>query len=349
MSSPGNVHLVVAVRRPRAGYLRAAAWTALPMMAVHALAVVAAFALGGVKSPEIGWPAIAAALAVHMLVIVWFTALGSVIGRFSPPLLSGLIAAVASLVLVYYSGGAGLADRFRLLDLGAATVSRLGLGYDAGYLAGQTAVLAVTALLVLATRVRLSGLRAVPTRSGLAGVAVALVLVVTSTVTFSAVRVTARPSAPTQCQGTDPVVCLFAEHDRFAPSVRSGVDRLAEPALRAGYASLVPSRIEERSRTYVPQGAGVKSFNASPEMYKTRQIGLEELAVMLVEPAQCPALSAPVAPPDEYYNRLYSVVFTWLGLAGQAPREGLPFAVERLTPLQVEQITRDFAQCRLTG
>jgi hypothetical protein len=101
-----------------------------------------------------------AGTAVQCLAIVWYVALGSAIGRFAAPLLAGLAGGGFAATLLM--GDAVSGHAFRLLAFGSSTVSQLGLQYNAGYLAGQAAILSITAARCLLLPIRMRGSARVP-------------------------------------------------------------------------------------------------------------------------------------------------------------------------------------------
>jgi hypothetical protein len=292
-----------------------------------------------------------AGTAVQCLAIVWYVALGSAIGRFAAPLLAGLAGGVAGFAATLLMGDAVSGHAFRLLAFGSSTVSRLGLQYNAGYLAGQAAILAITAALCLLLPIRMRGSARVPTLKGVgAGIALAVVIGGLPQV-LPKTRLVERPSAPTSCSGSTPQVCVFLEHRRLAAAVNAEVRVLSHAAIAAGYDALVADRVVESSRTYRPGGPGIQSFSPPDYLYKAGRIPIEEMAYMLVDPVHCPQLSASVPPSVTFYSRLYSVTETWLGLADPGTARATPpgLSIKHLTADEARKVLDDFAHCDLDG
>lgn len=221
LTRPGNVHLVLAVNGQYRPYLRAAAWCAGPVVAVHLAAMIAGLALGGISTTT-SWLWILVAMFVQLVAVCWYAAIGSAVGRFASPLVAGAVAAMGSFVLIYLLGEGGQAV-FELLALGGATVSRLGYAYAPGYLTAQLLIFAGTGAALLFTPIRMrSGLR-VPTPVGASLIAFALAVVAAGQYALPEQRLEARPQAPTECTETRPKVCLYPEHERFEGQIVSHV------------------------------------------------------------------------------------------------------------------------------
>ncbi|MFI8087095.1 hypothetical protein ACIF9R_02115 [Streptomyces sp. NPDC086080] len=354
LSRPGNIHLVVSVARLRLPYLRAAAWCAVPAAAVHLLAIVIALVTGGVQNPEVGWGWMVLAALVQCLAIAWYVALGSAIGRFAPPVVAGLSAAAGAFVLFYLLGegsGAGAQENFQLLTFGGATVSRLGLTYDGGYLLGQAVVLPATAaaMLLLPLRMR-SGVR-VPTGAGSGLAAVTVAVLASTSLVLPAQRLQMAPQTPQDCVGSSPQVCLFAEHSRFAGTVNSQFRDMVDAARDAGYDALIPDKVEEMSRTYRPApGTGTAGLQIPADTYETGELSLDELVTEIVTPQHCAALYGEEPPSDGYWERNLSLYATWMTLMDvKMDLQDFPVPVKILDAEQVRDIKADFARCDLDG
>lgn len=348
LSRPGNIHLALATPSPYRTFLRAAMWCAGPLVVVHLAAIAAGVVAGGVQQPSVGWAAMAGAVLVQCLAIVWYAAIGSAIGRFTPPVLAGLAGGGGGFVLFYVLGDATPTGDFALLALGGATVSRLGLAYHPGYLAGQAAVFALTAglLLMVGLRTR-SGFR-VPTLAGAASFVLVIATVVAAPAVLPDSRYLADPRPPELCLDTTPPVCVHAEHRRYLDELLPHIDTLVEAAALAGYPALVPERIVESSRTYYSPHPNERSV--SLYLYETGEGTVEDLAGALVTPLHCPQLYADEPPGDAYWERWLNLWYTWLSLIGA---EGelhsfySPDELELYSPETVELIMADFARCAL--
>lgn len=323
-------------------------WCVGPVIVVHISAIIVGIVIGQVARPSVSWWVIVAGVTVQCLTLVWFTALGSAIGRFTPPLLAGVVAGTVSFVLGLMLGDGGSTKEFQLLAVGAATISRIGYTYNLGYLAGQAVVLSSTAALLTLLPIRnRSGLR-VPSALGTAAGGAVAAAVILSSVLLPSQRLLAEPRPPDYCVGSKPQVCLYAEHKRFAGPVQTRIQELSRFALRAGCDGFVPDRVVESSRTYVAGGPGVASITIWQEAYETGQLPPEAVPSELLTPSHCAQLTAPEPPSAEFDTRYFSLLATWMSLAGEK-LEHSPVPYRLLDAAQVRQIVDEFARCNLDG
>ncbi|MFI8515587.1 hypothetical protein ACIGHB_31115 [Streptomyces sp. NPDC085460] len=348
LTRPGNIHLVVGVSRPHRPYLRAAAWCAGPVAAVHLLAILAGLALGGFSSST-AWFLILTAILVQILAIGWYVAIGSAIGRFASPLIAGAGAALGSFTLIYLLGEGGK-EVFEPLALGGATVSRLGYEYDPGYLLAQVAVFGGTGILLLILPIRMrSGVR-VPTAVGLSLALAVAGVIAAGPYTFPSDRLTASPKAPTRCTGAEPTICLYPEHERFEAQLVGHIQTLSGAAKAKGYPYFVPNRVEEISRTYRVNGKGTLGLDIQADAYATGTIDIADVAVELVRPLHCEQLYTGAPPGEAYWQREMSLHATLLSLAGlKVNEEDYPQQIKILSPEQVRAIFADYDRCDLEG
>lgn len=349
LTRPGNVHLVVSVPRPARVYLRVAAWCAGPVIGLHLLTIAVALLVGQVRQPSAGWWPMLGAVLVQCAAICWFAALGSALGRLTNPLLAGLAGGGAGFVL-YYLAGDALTDepQFRLLALGAATITMIGKAYNPGYLAGQAVVFALTSVLLLLLPVRIRSGHRVPTGSGVLAAATAVAVIVAGMAVFPPKREVDDPRPPEMCVGSAPEICMYPEHRRYVDLVVPQVRVLADAALKAGYPAFVPTRIIEESRTFHPDGPGVRRLWLPAWTYEEGRLSLDDLAYHLLSPSHCKQLSAPVPPPPEFDRRFFSLLATWLSLVGREQGQA-PVDYKILRPEEVRQILTEFDHCDLDG
>lgn len=347
LTRPGNLHLAVAVPRPWRVYTRAAAWCAVPLMVLHLVTIIAGLLVGEVRQPSAGWAMMSIAAAVQCFAILWFVTLGSAIGRFANPLLAGLIGAAAGYLLNYLVSDALDGEpRFRLLALGAATVTLLGRSYNAGYLLGQLTVLGLTSTLFLLTSVRVrSGVR-LPSLTGAAAAALAVVMVALAPAVLPADRRVDDPRPPSYCLGESPEVCFHYEHRRYAALVEPHIRTLMNAAQEKGYSDFVPERILEESHSYRPNPSQGKPLWLPAEVYEEGTYTLEDAAFFLLLPTHCDFLNGPALTPDGYDEIFFSLLGTWLEIAGQTPPR-TPVEHRKLTPTEVSEALDDLARCRV--
>ncbi|MFG2296582.1 hypothetical protein [Streptomyces sp. NPDC048603] len=348
LSRDGNIHLVLATERPYRPYLRAAAWCAGPVVAVHLLTITTGLLVSGIHGhPQ--WPGLTGAVLVQVLAVCWYVAIGSAVGRLAGPLVAGATAAVGAFTLLHLLGG-GSGGRFEPLALGGATVSRLGYEYAAGYLLSQIVLFSLTGAALLLLPLRLRSGRRVPTAGGAAVLAALLVAVIGSRYTLPDQRLVAKAERPSDCTGTTPEVCLYPEHRRFRGQILRHVDMLTEAARSRGYTALVPRRIEELSRTHRVTSPEVAGLEVPADAYTTGRVTLEDVASALVRPLHCAGLYEEPGPGVNYWRREFSLYATLLGTAGAEvdPRE-FPEPARILTPEEATDIKADYARCRLEG
>lgn len=303
LSRPGNVHLVLSTPRPVLAYVRAAAWCAVPLIGIHLAAIVAGVVAGPVTEPSVGWLAMAAGAAVQCLSIVWYVALGSLIGRFASPLLAGLIAAGGAWLVFLPLSAATLGGPggFALLDMGASIISQIGLTYHFGYLASQAAVFLVTAALFVVVGLRTrSGVR-LPTFTGVVAGVAALAVLFAGQQVLPSTRKVDNLVIPTSCRGDAPAVCLYHEHRRFHEVVAGNIQTLSDAARDAGYEALTLERVAESSHSFRPGGGPkVVGVGLPGSLFDGGRMSLEDTADTLLRPNHCDRLRARTPPPDEF-------------------------------------------------
>jgi hypothetical protein len=345
LTRPGAIHLVLSTGHPVRPFLRAALWTAVPAMVCHAAVVVVALLAGGasVSGGQAGW--LLLALVTQLAALLWYTALGSAIGRLAPPLLAGMTAAAVSWLLFYPLGMPGEAG-FQPLNLGGATISRLGLAYNPAWLLTQLAFFVVLAALLLWLPVRSRSGYRVPTGAGAVLIAaLVVVLAVTPRVPVTE-RLLADPVPPDRCAGAAPEVCLYSEHRDVHDAVHADIARLVDGARATGYEALIPPRLEQSSRTYRSADPGTRVLPITADGY--RENGIRDLVHALSAPLHCDALYAVEAPPEEYWQRLDRLQATWWHMIGvrygRGPQAPVPFS-----PAEAEQVHAQFQDCDLEG
>jgi hypothetical protein len=279
-------------------------------------------------------------------------AVGSALGRFTTPLLAGLAAGVTGFVMLYVAGDALTSEpQFRLLALGAATITMVGKAYNPGYLGGQAITFALTSLLFLLLPLRTRSGHNIPTLRG-AGVAlVAVAAIAVGPSVFPAKREVDRPQPPDWCEGNMPQVCLYYEHRRYADLINPQVRALSEAGLNAGYPAFVPERVVENSRTFQATGPGVRPLWLPASAYEEGRLPLEDVAYHLLAPSHCKWLYDPSSAEVDaakYDTRFFSLLATWLHLAGR-DLDHAPGPYKILSAQEVDQILEEFGRCDLDG
>ena len=349
LTRPGNVHLVIVTPIPSLPFVWALGWCAGPVAALQLLAIVGELIAGHVTYTVAGWPALVAGGIVQCLAIVWFAAMGSLLGRFVQPVVAGMLCGGVSLALVYVLWP-DETTHFNFLYLGETIVSRLGWTYHWSFLLPQAVLLLGTASAFSWCRIRVRSGRTMPRVDGLTVSLVAVAAIIAGTALLPTHRLTARPLPPSSCHGTKPRVCTYLEHRRLAPQVEAGLTVLYAAASSHGYATLVPALVQESSRTFRSQGADTQGFELADYLEGSRGIPVADLAVQLLTPVACLERQSAQNPLTAYFRDLYSVVLTWLEIAGQTfDINNFPTGVTRLTPDAVAAVQARFATCDLSG
>lgn len=340
--------LTVGMEHLRTGYARRApdrgialAYWALAS-AVYLLVVVGALVVS--LPPRWDW-AVLGVLVIHVLILGVHVMTGLAAGRLLRPLVAGAAAALVALLLttLFTTGKTPMA----FLAAGGATVPRLGYRYNVSFLVAQAVVLAVViVVLVLARRTR----REDGMRSRLRPVAIvalaALGIVGVGNVPVGA-RLLSSPVTPDLCGAVLTVpTCFYAEHERLERPFQDQLYRLFMTAEQQGYDALIPARVEEASRTYLPQGAGVAPLFVSGDHLAGREPDLWEVTMGLVEPIHCPQLSGGQPPSDKYGSDLMALAATWAMLVDPSAGEELfGYVDEPLTPEAAEKLYTEFRTC----
>ena len=295
----GGVFSATGARRRQSTWL--VAWSTAPVTIALWLATAARTAIALSEHGEGGaLGSVALTMLLHGVALAFFAGLGITVGRATPPIAAGALGlGLGYLATVLGAGARG--ERFGALDLGGATVSRLGLNLDLTFLGMQLLVLAGLVI----TAVLLPGLGAPdPSRrrrsAGIWGIVTAALLIM-PVPGLPTSRWELAPEPPTSCTGSSPRVCTYPEHARQAALVSDRLSAYAEGLRTAGFEALVPGAVEEYSRSYNPSGEeGVRGVDLST--YDDGPEARRNLVFDLVTPVHCPQLEAPVPPPDAYFD-----------------------------------------------
>lgn len=340
-----TARLAVGVRdlplpRGRSFDLAVALTYALSLVALHALFSIVTLL---VSSPAVVYWAAPLAVLVQLAMLVFFVALGSLVGRFAPVVLGGLAASLAALGAVYlFSAPRSPAG---LLYAGAATTPRIGYDYSTGWLFAQFLALAA---IVLATWWVREGTRRSRTRvvtTALAAVAVA----VGAGAAVAAVpgeRLEANGASPDACGAlADVPWCYYPEHERVIGFYADNLMALFQAAETHGYSDLVPERVLEADQRTWPSDATTAAFYVSPEALAGQRPELWETALRLVEPVHCPQLAGDLPPSDRYWEDLAALTATWVGLVDPVLREQNGYFDEPLDPARAQRVLGEFRTC----
>lgn len=297
--SRAGVFTQVAARRRESAWLLF--WSAAPIAVVFS-AVTGARVANEFASHGHGtaMPATLATMFLHAVALVFFAAVGILVGRPLPPVAAGIVGLLVGYgVTMLGAGQRGV--RFGPLDLGGASISRLGLELSPAFLAVQVAALLLVSLAVVAVA------RAVPPaprqrlRRSLVGLGVVVLVMVAPVPGLPTSRWILAPEAPSSCVGTDPEICTYPEHADQADLADARIRGYAEALRQEQLSSLVPVKVHELRRSYTPDGAEmIRSVDLSE--YDDSVEARRSLIHDLVTPVHCPQLIADVAPSNTYFD-----------------------------------------------
>lgn len=347
LGSEGRAHLLVLtsrLRRPQVFVLLAGV---APLAAVHLMTLLVALVWGGagVHGATQGPDALLSVL-VQMTALGFYACIGSLIGRAARPRTAGILGVLTGLGLLYAEAG-GVGEGFRLLELGGAAVSRLGLALSTPYALLQAGIFLCAGALCVWAPVRFRGERLRLGPLAMATGAFVAVLVVVALPGLPADRLLFHPTAPHDCSGHAPQICTFAEHARMRPRLVAVLEPMVAAARSHGYEAFVPARVTEQSRTYTATpGVPGPDFAFAYDDLTGGRLDTVSLARDLLSPAHCPQLTGAVGPPDRFWADLDALTATWSSLLGatDAPAGGVV-----LTPSQAADLVGRFGRCELDG
>lgn len=311
--------------------------------AVHLVVVTGALVA---SQPPVGDPFAPLAVLVQLLILAFFVALGTAVGRFVGPVLAGLAAAGAAFVAVYLASSPG--DQVALLAYGGATVPRIGYAYAPGFLVAQAVMLALACLALLVVRpVEGRRVRRVSRRDG--WVAGALVVAV-GVISFAAPSERLRPidATATFCGAVQAIgTCFYPQHERVAEPFKNQFWVLVSAARENGYDALLPRQVVEASMTGIPQDddPSVAAFYVQPDHLQGTEPSLWEIASGIVQPIHCPQVQGDDPPSDLYWEDLNALTATWVDLAEPGTGEAMGYFGEPLDPQEAATLVDEFRTC----
>ncbi|MCP4084623.1 MAG: hypothetical protein GY745_06175 [Actinomycetia bacterium] len=345
MAQRDSVYLVAVSARPRTAFLRSACWTAGPVALIHSLTFVVAMYLGGTLLPTASVHHLLLGFGAQLAAIFWYAAIGSALGRFVPPLLAGLLAAVVALGLFYrFSTG----DGFLLLDFGASTNPRLGTLWNEQYLMLQIAALVGTALVLVTIRVYPDRNRNLIRWQGAIAITAVLAITVLVSSTGPAQRtVIAAPSEPDYCIWGEPRMCFFGEHERMIAPTEMAIIELVNAAMASGYESLVPAVIHEEAWHYAVDSKEIQGLWMADPLYRGEPWDKLNLIQELISPGHCPQMTSSPGPNEEFWDTYDAVMLTWGSLVDHPSGDQFHDAPEQepLTPSEVSQAIEFLDSC----
>lgn len=159
-------------------------------------------------------------------------------------------------------------------------------------------------------------------------------------------NVLAEPEPPGTCYWGDPVVCFYQEHRRVADDVAVEILKLVRAADEAGYTALVPSRLEQRSRSYAPEG-DTWGFSLPSGVLAGEPVDAVGLVATMLAPDHCTALQGDNEEPlpEVYMRTSTAMMATWLDLVGEGFMA--PGDLELLAPDDAQRVMAAWEQCDL--
>ncbi len=250
------------------------------------------------------------AVLVQLLLLVLFVSLGAAVGRLTQPVLAGLVASSAVLLLIYFFGSPS--DQITILNTGQATLPRIGYAYHWTYLAVQAAIIVV---LIVASWILRPASPISSRHVGWGRVLVSVVLAVASVglglaITLSRLVPTGRP--PTYCGAvqTRPV-CYYPEHARVSNQFSETLWAIVEMTEHSDYQDLLPQRFAEVSRTWAPTDPGTAPFILGDEQLAGGPPDVTAILQGIVEPLHCAQLATDALPSERYMMDLQRLISTW--------------------------------------
>lgn len=283
------------------------------------------------------------AIAVQVAITIVFVGLGSLIGRFAPPVLGGLGASLAAMIVVYLFTLP--TPPGNLLYAGAATTPRIGYDYSLRWLSVQLVALLGVALASWIVRPG-------PRRSRVHLAATSVIATALTVGAFTAVastpgeRLQPNDDPPSSCgtlAGTP--WCYYPQHERVIDLYSDSMVALFEAANAQGYDGLVPAYVAEANQTQWPSDATTAVFYVTPEVLGGERPSLWGITTRLIEPVHCPQLGGEQPPGETYWNDLDALVATWVGLVEPEAPELSGYPTQQLDPTSAEHLIGQFRSC----
>lgn len=339
----GTGYLTASTQSARRVYFLSFAAAALPAMVVHVAAVLAALVL---SSPDSQLSAVPSAVVVlsQLCGIAFYAALGSVCGRFAGSVVGGPVAVILC-ILLFWQFGTSTA-KFSVLMFGRATSSLLGLQYNNVYSLVQVGFLALAALALIAIPVRVVSGRRRPPRTAVLALAVAAIGAPLLAPIIKIERFERVSVAPTSCSGSQPVVCMYPDHERFLPSAEQSLARLHKGAATLGVADLLASHVKERVPGEGPARDGQGRIQIPVDSFRSGELTPFELANDLVVPYHCPELYGDRPPSFQFGENLHRASGTLLAASGY--RVDAPPGEGPMSPAELRSVLTAFKSCQIT-
>lgn len=345
LSTKGRVHHVADSGRGFKEFTGAALATFLPVVLAHVTALTVAFALSDVIIRSFG--SIILAILAGLTAIFWFIAFGSAIGRFLPPIIAGPVAVVVYFLQLAFMGMTASEPAFRVLGDSGASVSQVGLTWNAAHLVAQILILSITGLVLLAIPRGRVGNHGMPSPIALGGFALVLMIFVSSAQLISGRPMQANDAVPDHCFQGETEICLYAEHAEIGRPYVYYLDSMYETARENGYEALIPDRVVEvsvRGPEDLPGITGATRF--LPPIDATEEFSPHALVSNVSVPLQCTDLFTDQEPSERYFRDWDAITATWGALVGLDDLV-IPAQGRQLTPAEVAEVMKRWNTCDL--
>ena len=296
--------------------------------------------------PPAGDAAALLAVLCQILILALFASVGTLCGRFAGPAIAGIAGALVALLLVYLLSTA--AHHIGLMVIGGATIPRIGYAYNPSYLAIQSGALLLSIVAVLIVRPVEGPSRLHVTWKDALVATLLITVVATISLTVRSDRLVAIDARPTDCGAVDAIpTCFYPQHRRVSDAFQGQLWILVEAARQKGYGDILPERVEEASRTRLPQKFNPRfgTFFVMPDHLQGQKPTLQEIVLGIVQPLHCPQVQGAVPPSDRYWSDLQALTATWVGLAAPQEVERLGYQGPVLTPKQAAELVEGFRTC----
>ncbi|AEI11112.1 hypothetical protein [Cellulomonas gilvus] len=308
------------------------------------LGVLAAMLI--VSAPPVGDPFAFLAVGVQLAILAVFAILGTAIGRFAGPLVGGATAALTALAAVFVASSP--TGHIVLLEVGGATIPRVGYRYDGSHLALQLLALVLCAVALVAPRPREGRrIRAVSRRDAALALAAVIALGAICAVPTSK-RLSETDAMPDSCALTEGVeTCFYAQHQRVAAEFREKLAPIITATREQGFGELLPARAAEASRTLLPQAAdpSVAPLYVMPEHLQGVRPTTSEIISGMVSPVHCAQVQQDEPPSEQYWRDLDALTVTWVELVEPDYGASVGYVGARLDADDASEILEGFRTC----
>ncbi|WP_277209494.1 hypothetical protein [Isoptericola croceus] len=321
----------------------------LPVLAVQALVwgvMMAWSARGPHDFPAL--PAHFLDLGVQLLALCALAGLGYAAGALLGPIAAGLAAAAAAFALLagYVAVPGAMLRPFFVIGDGSP---RLGFVPHLGFGGVQAVLLLVLACALFAVPGQVSRTKKAPWRAAACGALVIGCLVAPAWVDAGPYRMVT--SNASDCRGSSPVVCDYAESAERRFVYEESVRTLVAAAREVGYDSLAPDHVHMVVDSSPPAGDAAMFTMTTQSFFDPHApgtvAGIIDVAGVLITPRHCDQLYQDVWPPDAYWQATDTLMVTWLDLVGVDRSEigMLDESIEPVGPHESAELVEALGSC----